>query len=246
MWMIELAFVKALRTWPEGPRLENLRAFYLSLDDYMLTEHEAEVLNRVDAFLEDARQRKGVSGRELALEAADVLAEGQPIREQLLAKMQQRSARMDAMLGLDRPVLGPPPPNFAEWLWQTQARMGIAERVGVALGLLFGGSALVLSLIGGYDWMSAGVGAFLGFLVVYAPVAGTGIERYGYGVAAGLLNAISILGGFWFLAWGIRSSLGALGFIVVPIGLLAITGANIAVIGWLARAGKSSADTELT
>jgi hypothetical protein len=44
--VVEVAFLKALQEWPDGPRLETLRAFYLGLDDCMLPDAEAAVLNQ--------------------------------------------------------------------------------------------------------------------------------------------------------------------------------------------------------
>jgi len=54
--MIEFAFIKALREWPEGPQLETLKTFYVGLDSYSLTDEECKLLTRWnDLILSDSR-----------------------------------------------------------------------------------------------------------------------------------------------------------------------------------------------
>lgn len=241
-WMIELAFIKALRTWPEGERLEYLKGFYVTLDDYLLTEQDAAALKRQHELFDEVRQRGPMSDRELALLTGDAFGPAAlRVRQDLVDKGMERLARIEKVLGTDRPVLGPPKPSFAEWIWQVRARMTVAQRVGFTLGLIFGSAAFVLTRLAGWDNLAAGVAAVFGFLAVNAPVAGTGIERYGHGVAAGLLNAATIIVCFCLLAWLIWSSLGWLAFIVAPIAYMAIFGANMAATSWLARAAKREA-----
>lgn len=49
--VIEAAFIKALRDAPEGPDLETLKSFYTFLDDHMLSDADADALNRWHEFL---------------------------------------------------------------------------------------------------------------------------------------------------------------------------------------------------
>jgi hypothetical protein len=49
--LIELAYMKALRDTPEGPELEALKTFYSILDDYMLSDADADVMKRWHGFV---------------------------------------------------------------------------------------------------------------------------------------------------------------------------------------------------
>jgi len=87
--IIEFAFAKALRTWPDGDRLANLKAFYVSLDDYLLTDEEAALLNRADAALASARPDEPAMGIAQRLKAANY-GEAVALRKALTEKMQER------------------------------------------------------------------------------------------------------------------------------------------------------------
>ena len=49
--VIEAAFLKALRDAPEEPELETLKTFYTFLDDHMLSDADADALNRWHEFM---------------------------------------------------------------------------------------------------------------------------------------------------------------------------------------------------
>ncbi len=46
--IIELAFIKALREWPEGPQLEALKTLHVTLDSHFLTNEECKLITRWD------------------------------------------------------------------------------------------------------------------------------------------------------------------------------------------------------
>lgn len=52
--LVERAFLKALREWPEGQRLELARSFYLSLDKWLLHDEEYELFEDHMAHLRRA------------------------------------------------------------------------------------------------------------------------------------------------------------------------------------------------
>jgi len=65
--VIEAAFIKALRDSLEGPELETLKTFYTFLDEHMLSEVDADVLNRWDEFVTMASAETKLSDDEVAL-----------------------------------------------------------------------------------------------------------------------------------------------------------------------------------
>jgi hypothetical protein len=52
---IELAFMKALREWPDGPALEAVRAAYLMLDRWLLSDEECVLFTEYGEHLQRAR-----------------------------------------------------------------------------------------------------------------------------------------------------------------------------------------------
>jgi hypothetical protein len=59
--MIELAFIKALREWPEGPELEALKTLHVCLDAHFLTEAEYKLLTRWDDLISSAPEASAIA-----------------------------------------------------------------------------------------------------------------------------------------------------------------------------------------
>ena len=99
--LIELAFMKALREWPEGDRLESLKASYTSIDDRMLDDADYRVLVRGGTTREP-----GAPSRSIEAVRAALGEKARRRREIVEAIVAQRSRAYEPILHLLLILLG--------------------------------------------------------------------------------------------------------------------------------------------
>lgn len=100
--IIEAALMKALRDTPEGADLETLKTFYMLLDHHMLSDADADALNRWDGFLTASAAGARLPDDEVALAGAVLDAGVEPavkVMHELSKKVDQRQRTIEAIRG---------------------------------------------------------------------------------------------------------------------------------------------------
>jgi len=100
--LITLAYLKAIRDWPEGARLDAVCSIYVTLDDYTLADEEYDVLCRWLRFLRESGQTSvEQTGQEIAQKAKEAgIRQAVEIQEALRSKCYKRCESMDMVKGL--------------------------------------------------------------------------------------------------------------------------------------------------
>ncbi len=111
--VIELAFIKTLREWPEGPQLEAVKVLHVRLDSHFLTDEECRLLTRWDDLISSSPH----PSRSADLSSTEINALVQALandESQRAVELRQRLAEKgEERLKLNRRLRGEPPDAYS-------------------------------------------------------------------------------------------------------------------------------------